>query len=97
MSFIIPTFGCKNMAYMKEKWHKTFHATCWANPLNVKNILSVTWKLVMIQSVTALTIREGWRGLLDRKECSKAGWAWGHQEDGSAVTVFDLEDKLQQK
>lgn len=97
MSFVIVTFGCKNMAYMKEKWHKTFHATFGANPLNVKHTLSVTWELVMIQCFTALTIREDWRGLLDGEERSKAGWAGGHQEDGSAVTAFDLEDKLQQK
>lgn len=90
MSFVIVAFGCKNMAYMTEKWHKTFHATFGANPLNVKNILSVTRELVMIQSITTLTIREGWGGLLDGEELSKAGWAWGHQEDGSAVIVFDL-------
>lgn len=89
MSFVILTFDWKNMAYTRDKWHKTFHATFWANALNVKNILSVTWELVMI--------REGWRRLLDGEDYSKEGWAWGHQEDGSTVTVFDWEDKLQQK
>lgn len=65
MSFSILIFCCKNMAFSKEKWYKTFYTLFRTSPLNVKNILSITWELFLNQSFTALTVGKGWRGLPD--------------------------------